>query len=794
MRRLKWVILVLVAMSLASCKVGRFLEDDQYVLYRNIYEVTMADSSKVGDEVKAAAANSKQYARQKPNSKVLGIHPIRLKLGIYTLSSPKKDNWWNRWLRKRGQAPVVYDEAAAKVTVGQLEGLMDSKGCFKSKVTFDTVKIKKRDITIKYSIAATPRYHIEQLNSHIETPEVAAIYEQCISESFLKVGDYFDKDNLAKERSRLSEKLLAEGYYRATKDLISFIVDTTDYGNHGLSIITRIANPRDAEGHSMPLQKYYIDQVYIYPHASSDVNADYDTIHFPYKSRNYMTDYLFFVTEKPRVKPKVLSHTVTLFHNQLYRPRNITNTYNSLMSLRNFKFIDIKLTESPMSSDSLRLIDASIRLLPSDRRRISGSLELNNASSLGTSNGSNFFNSGNFGIEGKLAYQNKNLFGGAELLKVEGSILLELPKLVFRNHSAQFHDVFSAFEAGLNISLDVPDFLLPFTRNIVWQRMRPHTIFAVGGSYQYRPYYERVPVNISFGYTWRHSRRAQNQLIPIEMTFVRFFNLDESLIHRLNATSDLRLKYQYSNHFIMDARYDYLYSTQELSSRKNFHYVHLTAETAGNLLHGLSHAVNGPVDENGTREVWGVPYSQYAKVSAEYKYYLYFGKKSTFVTRAMVGVGIPYGNSTALPYEKGFFGGGPTTMRAWQLRHLGPGSYRSSSTVFERMGDLSLTLNVEQRFPIAWIFEGAVFADVGNVWLFNPSEQFPGGEFSFSNFFSSLAAGIGLGLRANISILTIRADFAIPLYDPSYSPEQRWRPAHWRFNQIVTNFGIDYPF
>ena len=54
--------------------------------------------------------------------------------------------------------------------------------------------------------------------------------------------------------------------------------------------------------------------------------------------------------------------------------------------------------------------------------------------------------------------------------------------------------------------------------------------------------------------------------------------------------------------------------------------------------------------------------------------------------------------------------------------------------------------------------------------------------------------GIGLGLRLNVSIATLRVDFAVPLYDPGYSDALRWRPPHWHINQIVTNFGINYPF
>lgn len=787
-------VLAVLALCVSSCRLERFLDDGENVLYRNDYKVEMADGSKPTKEVKSALESKKKYARQKPNSKVLGIDPLRVSLGIYTMSNPKKTNRFNRWLRKRGQAPVVYSENDARLTTQQLASLLDSKGCFGSSVTFDTLKIKRNNITIRYNMRAKPRWHIEQAFVYSEDTALNGLIEGWAGESYVRQGEMYDRENLARERVRLTEKLLAEGYYTASKELVTFLVDTTDYGNHGLTVTTYIHIPEGNDGAKHPLKQYRIDNIYIYPQAGAE--GGHDTTVYRYSTKNFSTDYTFVHPPgKMEIRPRTIAHTLMLFHNQRYRPTSATTSYNALLSLRNFKYIDIRYDESPHSSDSLRLLDATVRLMRSDKRRFAVALELNNASALGTEKTGNFFTSGNFGLETTLTYQNKNLFGGAEILKVEGNLLLELPKLVFANHGLKFREAFSTFEAGLNISLDVPDFLLPFTAGIVWQRMRPHTVFAIGGSYQYRPYYERVPLNVSLAYTWSHSRRAQNQVMPIELTFVKFLSLDETLVSRLNAASDLRLKYQYSDHFIMDARYDYVYSNQIIGTRTNFHHVHITAETAGNLLHGLSLAFHGPADENGIRSVWGVPYSQYARASIDYKHYLYMGKRSTFVSRVMLGIGVPYANSSLMPYEKAFFGGGPTTLRAWQLRHLGPGSFNGAATgMLERMGDISLVINLEQRFPIAWILEGAVFADIGNVWLLRKSEVFPDGEFRFNNMFRSMAMGVGVGIRANISILTLRIDFGLPVYDPGFDETSRWRPQHWRWNSLVTNFGIDYPF
>ena len=102
--------------------------------------------------------------------------------------------------------------------------------------------------------------------------------------------------------------------------------------------------------------------------------------------------------------------------------------------------------------------------------------------------------------------------------------------------------------------------------------------------------------------------------------------------------------------------------------------------------------------------------------------------------------------------------------------------------------------NAEERFPIYGIFEGALFADLGNIWLFNPSDDYPGGNLRWGHILEEIAVGIGFGLRLNVSIATLRFDLAIPLYDPGFEASLRWRPPHWDFNQIVFNFGINYPF
>lgn len=798
------VILLLGTLFLfTGCYTNRYIPEGSYRLDETEQTVIMTDSTEATPEVKDALKNSENYYVQRKNSKVLGIKGLPVGMWIYGIAKPTDSSFVGKYFRQLGQAPVIYDEEKSKKTARQLQGLLENKGCFHSTVTFDTIYQKGKKIAIGFRIVATPRYKIEDVEYFSKNETVLKLLNKWRSSALVKEGDYYDQDLLASERARIVSNLREEGYYKASIENVVFLVDTTYNNDRRLSI--------DVVVDSTDLHVYYTHSIYIYPNSTAGLRQNesaFDTTIAPFQDLRGNSIDFDFVKERGKkmtIDSTTICRAMMMFPGTTYRPSNTTNTYNSLLNLRNFKYINIEYKESPFSTNTLPLVDAHVRLINTTQQKISLSFELTNASPISaTDSNSNFFSSGNLGLETGIEYQHKNIFGGAELLKIKSSLLLELPKFILNGGRGSFYDNFSAFEVNLDVSLDIPD-AWPISSLLVMKMTRPHTLFSVGGSYQYRYWFERILTNMSYGYSWTHRkswdpstssfyRIYQHQLLPIELTFVRILNLDDDFATRLLTISDLRTIYQYSSHFIMDARYDHTYSNQQYGTRRNFSYYHMSVESAGLLLNALSNIVNGNSDSNAVRQFFDVPFSQYTRFTGELTRYIYHHKRNTLVLRAMLGIGIPYGNSSSMPYEKSFFGGGPTTIRAWQLRRLGPGSCGANTGLIDRVGDMQLVLNLEERFPIAGIFEGALFADMGNIWLLNPSELYPGGELRWDEFYKEIAAGVGLGLRVNVSIATLRLDFAIPLYDPGYSQSERWRLPHWKFSQIITNFGINYPF
>ena len=799
------LLLILFALSLSSCSVDKYLQPGQKVLYRNQIDLRMADSTDAPPEITQTLANMQQYYHQLPNKRFLFM---RLKMRLYCSTNPTDSSAWARFWRNQGEPPVIYDPYAAQRTATQIATLLKTKGCFNSTVTTDTIHYGDNSLIARYNITATPRRKIDDITFSCRQPDVDSILKSWKDESLLKVGDYYDQQIMTQEQNRIASRLKDSGYYHVTPDLVRFYVDTT-YDNQLLSIAVRLRLPQLQKGDSIirnaPLLRYTIDNIYLYPNISTALNGparQFDTLILPYRFRDSsITNYRFIYDKTITPSPRTIRSSVFFRTGQTYRPLISTITSNSLFGLHNFKYVDISYEESPRSTDTTPLLDVRIRLLNNTRHRLSLSFEVTNASNFSQSG--NFITSGNLGLGTSIGYRNNNLFGGAEALNVEGSLLFDLPKNAFTAKQSDFYTIFSTFENSLNLTLDLPKFVLPFADRLPWQYNRPHTLVGLNAAYILRntvlPGNENTPVKVtlerilfggSFGYTWSHRRSHQHKLMPFNLTYTHIIKGNEYYGYIHAATNDLvRLLFQSYDYILLNTHYEYTYTNQVIGSRQNFSYLNISVETAGNLLSAISslRPSNHTIDSH---------YYQYFRFEGEYKRYIYWGDKNTLVLRALAGIGIPYGHSQFIPYEKMFVGGGPTTMRGWGLRQLGgyglyiPGLEENPFGI----GEILFVGNIEQRFPIISIFEGALFTDIGNVWCYSDWGLGPQHKIDTRAIFKNIALDAGVGIRANISVITLRLDFAIPLYDPNYSPGNRWITSNWGWNKLTLNFGINYPF
>ncbi len=337
----------------------------------------------------------------------------------------------------------------------------------------------------------------------------------------------------------------------------------------------------------------------------------------------------------------------------------------------------------------------------------------------------------------------------------------------------------------------------------------PRTNFNIGYEYLSRTeLYTLHNFNTSFGYVWKENERKEHDLKVIEVTLVKPQNVTDKYLEQIEGNPDPNnfinanpsLQRVIDKQLIFGPTYSYTYTNTMLPKKNTFYYKG-SLDLAGTIT-GLISGADAKAGKQ--KELFNIPFSQYAKMEHDFRYYRKVNDKSTIATRFIAGIGYPYGNSITMPYVKQFFVGGSNSIRAFRARTLGPGSYdprnEEASFFFDQSGDIKLELNAEYRANIYKFLNVAVFADAGNVWLINEDIDKPGGKFS-KDFAKEIAVGAGVGLRLDFSILILRLDLAMPLRVPYYEEGNRWTfdsidfgSSAWRKDNLILNIAIGYPF
>jgi outer membrane protein assembly factor BamA len=263
-----------------------------------------------------------------------------------------------------------------------------------------------------------------------------------------------------------------------------------------------------------------------------------------------------------------------------------------------------------------------------------------------------------------------------------------------------------------------------------------------------------------------------------------------------NSLQNQYLKHSFESQLIVAISGSYVLNKQYKSAPNNYTTVRANCELAGNLLNGLVHLFSKPVQDKNYYEFLGIRYSQYIRTDIDVSHRIMFGKVTALAARIYAGAAYAYGNSDAVPFDRLFYAGGSNSMRGWAPRTLGPGSSPAPKDVVypSQLGDMKLEANLEFRFPIWYIFHGALFFDAGNVWYLRQTEgSNPSEVFHFNDFYKQLGFNSGLGLRIDATFVILRIDLGVQLHNPGRPVGERW--IHdFKWKNMALNFGVGYPF
>lgn len=694
---------------------------------------------------------------------------------IESLNKKLHDGNWI--MRAPGEAPVIYDSALVRETVRQMQYYIFSKGFFHASVRPTTDTTGKK-IRVRYEVHEGDPHRIYDIQYRIDDPQVASLVKSNLKESSLKVNERYDLDKLSEERERITKLLKNNGYFDFTRQYIFYNVDTTAKAEK-VAIDVIIKNPK--EGNHI---QYTIDSIFFEMNIVNQLSAERDTL------ADTLTHGIFYTFSKKDFSQKILKYKLRFKPGEFYSQKKVQETQNQLASLDMYKFININFVKN--QDTSIHSLNAYVRTSPFNKYQISDEW--------GVNVGQGFIP----GPYASLTFKDRNVFRGFEIF--EASLRFSMEAVYPQNRANEQDKPILMKEYGGTVSLTFPQILFPgFEKKV--HHYNPKTRIQLGYNFVNRPEYTRSMLRSVLSYNWQRSIHRQYNINLLDINIINTQRIDQDFKDRLLRLDSLgnKLIVSFNNSIVTSFNTYFLYNNNDLNNtRKRSKYFKPYFEVGGNMINALSRWVTR---EPGNKFL-GLQYFEFFKLSADYRIYLPAGRKNTYAMRFYGGYARPYGTSAqngtlVLPYEKYFFAGGSSSIRAWKPRRLGPGSFKDTvrGYLYEQPGQIIFEANQEFRFDMIRFVEGALFVDAGNVWTIREDPGRPGSQFRLDSFLKQIAVGAGFGFRLDFTFLILRFDIGTKIWDPGEPPSNRFvgkyllkNPLGGRPGQTVFNIGIGYPF
>lgn len=747
-----------------SCSPLRYLGEDQTMLRKNTVEI---ENKKSVDDYKTLNYELETLTSQRPNSKFFGVPTLGPWFYYRTVSKMQNrqdTTWWNRFVLKNlAEEPTVYNPNRSDESAGDMEQYMKQRGYFDAEVGYESKRkgwFKKRKIEVTYKVNPGQRYYFDTINYISKDTIIEDILKDIQSESFLQKGVPLDSRIVDQERRRINDYLRNHGYANFYTNYIKKLVADSLTDNGKINVDLEILLTKDSVFH----KTYRVGEVAVI--SMFDDNGDpvmaKDTI--LNGTRYYLGD------EKHFIKLKTLDREIFLSEGDIYQNENINKTRVQLSNLDIFQFVDVR--RLPItSSDSI--LNYEIRLIPKKRQEVGLDFEFNNSRTAANANNNN--NTAFLGTAVSISYRNRNVFRGGEVFTAQAEGGVEVVPNDF---------VVNAWNLNLSGNIDFPkyydvvktDWLFTKLRygknNKFYQKLKEEGISNASLRYNILSNTNSYRIGIlaaSLG--WRHQQN-NNLKIKVNKVAIDFLNpVLDSTFNANQVQNNPFLERSLTNQLFTGFLFRNINLTYQKENRRggNSSWLAIGNFEQSGFEVGVANWVRNQIAGNEINfELFDrYEFSRYLKWEGELRHYNRFKGGRMFASRLNVGLATDYGLSTEVPYVKQFFVGGPTSLRGWRIRELGPGSYQDpnppENTNFYQTGDFKLEANLEYRFHLIWYLKGALFVDAGNIWALNDDDR-PGS--GFDDFAKEIAVNTGFGLRLDVDYFVIRSDFGYQLRNP----------------------------
>ena len=758
---------MLSSLLFTGCSSTSALKEDEQLFaglkpieYTNYEENSYADSVK--EEMEYALASA-------PTGAFMGSSyfrtPFPVRLWIWNAFSPS-DNGLSRWITKVfGSKPKLMANVNPQLRAQVAEHQLDKYGYFNGRVDYEVqTQRNPKEAKVAYKVDMGHLWRLDSV-AYLNFPEHGKqLIDSTMSQAFIRKGSPFNVSKLEQERQRLTRLFRNQGYYFYQNSYASYLADTVNVPG---KVNVRLSMVDSIEPEAK--RQWYI----------GNININFKKQFTEEMTDSFVRRYLSFryAGKKMPIRAGVVLRELKLRPRKLYMVDDETTAKAGLQSMGLFSYTNLQFVpRSTQTLDSLGnvqygdTLDANIDLVfdkPYDFY-----IEANAKGKT----------TGRVGPELVVGLTKRNAFRGGEKLDINLHGAHEWQTITGQGGSSS---KINSYEFGSDVSVSFPSIITPWNAfRTMAQNERRFRRGHIPRSYYGTP---TTTVKASMNILNRHS--FSPLILSYEYMNSSLAKFDSILANNTYIATTM------ANRFVPKMSYTYTYrSAQKYRSPIVWS---TTVSEAGNIL-SLGYLASGKKWNKEGKTLFENEYSQFLKVETDFVKYWRITENSTLVGHLNGGIIWSYGNSNTAPYTEMFYVGGANSIRAFNVRGIGPGEQNYSAVGNKyanilRTGDIKLQANLEYRPKIWGDLYGALFLDAGNVWMkdadFSEYEA-----FKFNRFYKQFAVGTGLGIRYDMGMFVVRVDWGIGLHLPYDTGKSGfYNIPSFKKNQSL-HLAVGYPF
>ena len=770
----KLIYYIFTTLLIISCSTTKYVPDGDK-LYTGIKKVEFVDAEEnATSSVGQTAVEEIQYALDyAPNGSIAGSSNLRgLPLGLWWYNALHDSNSKvGKWFFKTfAQEPVLLSKVNPQLRANVANNILKYYGYFNGNVEPTVIPSLRNDkkAKVSYTVELGRPFHYDSISYCNFTQNADSLIKSTWDERIIHPGEQFNAAAMENERTRLSTLFRNNGYYYFKPEYITFLADTINKPGHANIRVQPVYNMPSQANEVRRIGRITINVLNNESSTGRGARIEKDTV-----TRGNIT-YIYSGKKMP-VRVGALMRNIQIRSGELYSQEKQQNAIQKLSQMNIFN--NFRLNLLPHTDSDLLDLDITTQL----DKPYDFTFELNVTSK----------SNNQVGPGSKVTLAKRNVFRGGETLKLtlSGSYEWQTDDKIEGKAA-----VVNSWEIGADVSLDFPRLYFPLLHRR-YLRVPATTSFRLFADEMNRSgFFRMIQAGGDATYKIQSHSTTTHTVTPFRLTYDMLLRTTEKFDNLVASNKAIRNSFR--DQFIPAMQYTYTYDNTNTYHRNKTE-VDVSVTSAGNITSLLFAAFGKPLEQK-NKNLFGNPYAQFVKATAELRQLWKIDRNQYIATRLMAGAIHSYGNSEYAPYSEQFYIGGSNSLRAFTVRSVGPGSYRpnnvNSYTYLDETGTLKFEANVEYRFRIISDLHGALFVDAGNIWLLKEDKERPGGEFRFNTFAEQTALNTGFGVRYDLGVLVLRVDFGLGLH----APYDTGRSGYFNLNPFrdgfAWHFAIGYPF